>query len=105
MGTDLIKSIDVICQHKADGTMIPLKLRLLDEDGAYQEYKVHSFKDLTYKGVPLDQLDMSRIHSSGIFPFECRIESFGHERTIRIFYSSYEHRWKLASRQFERRSH
>lgn len=24
---------DVICQHKADGTIIPLRIRIKDEDG------------------------------------------------------------------------
>ena len=27
------QSLDVICQHKKDGTIIPLKIRLQDEDG------------------------------------------------------------------------
>ena len=30
------KSLDVICQFKKDGTIIPLKIRLQDEDGEYQ---------------------------------------------------------------------
>ena len=85
----------MICQHNSDGTMIPLKIRMLDDDGAYQEYKIHSYKDLSYKGVPLDRLDAGKVHSSGIYPFECKIECFGQERTIRIFYNSYEHTWKL----------
>lgn len=33
------KSLDVICQFKKDGTIIPLKIRLQDEDGEYQSYK------------------------------------------------------------------
>ena len=91
--------IDMICQHNADGTIIPLKIRMLDSDGAYQEYKVHAYKDLTYKGVPLDQMDPVRVHTAGIYPFECKIDSFGYRKTIRIFDNSYDHTWKLASRQ------
>ena len=93
------KKIDMICQHNADGTMIPLKLRMKDEDGAYQEYKIKAYKDLTYKGIPFDRIDDSRVHSSDITPFECKIECFGHERTIRLFYNSYEHTWMLSPRQ------
>ena len=97
--TSINNNIDMICQHKADGTIIPIRIRMLDSDGAYQEYKVHAYKDLTYKGVPLDQLDPGRIHTAGIYPFECKIECFGYRKTIRIFYNSYDHTWKLASRQ------
>ena len=98
MSTDGNKNIDMICQHKSDGTIIPMKIRMLDDDGAYQEYKIRAYKDLTYKGAPLDDLDASRVHSSGIYPFECKIESFGHIRVIKLFYNSYEHTWKLSSR-------
>lgn len=31
------RSADVICQHKKDGTIIPLKLRIEDEDGELQK--------------------------------------------------------------------
>ena len=47
MGTLTIdnKNIDMICRHMADGTIIPLKIRLLDDDGAYQEYKIRAYKE------------------------------------------------------------
>ena len=97
MNPDVNKNIDMICQHKADGTIIPIRIRMLDEDGAYQEYKIHAYKDLTYKGAPLDNLNASKVHTSGIYPFECKIESFGHVHVIKVFYNSYEHTWKLFS--------
>lgn len=31
---------DVICQHKIDGSIIPLKIRITDEDGEYQVYNI-----------------------------------------------------------------
>ena len=37
---------DVICQHKTDGTIIPLKIRITDEDGEYQVYNIKSYKDV-----------------------------------------------------------
>ena len=91
------RNIDMICQHKADGTIIPLRIRMLDDDGAYQEYKVRTYRDLSYRGQTFDMPDVSRVHTSGIYPFECRIESFGHERTLKLFYNSYEHTWKMTS--------
>ena len=87
----------MFCQHRADGTIIPIRLRLLDDDGAYQEYKIRAYKDLSYRGDRFALQDAGMVHSPGIYPFECRIECFGRERTIRVFYSSYEHTWKLVN--------
>lgn len=99
MISDGNKNIDMICQHKADGTIIPMKIRMLDEDGAYQEYKIRAYKDLSYKGKVFNMPDVGILQSSGIYPFECKIESFGRERVITLFYNSYEHTWKLSSRR------
>ena len=98
MGTEDNKNVDMICQHKADGSIIPIKLRMTDDDGAYQEYKIHAYKDLSYKGSTFDLPDVSSLHSTGILPFECIVESFGCRRTLRLFYNSYDHTWKLANR-------
>lgn len=38
---------DVICQHKTDGTIIPLKIRIAGEDGEYQIFKIKSYKVLS----------------------------------------------------------
>ena len=92
------KSIDMICQHKADGTIIPMKIRMLDEDGAYQEYKIRAYKDLTYRGNVFEMPDVGKVHSQGIYPFECKIECFGQVRVIKLFYNSYDHTWKLSSK-------
>ena len=99
MSTDGNKNIDMICLHKADGTIVPIKIRMLDDDGAYQEYKIRAYKDLAYKGNVFEMPDVGTVHSSGIYPFECKIESFGHIRVINLFYNSYEHTWKLSPRR------
>ena len=46
---------DVICQHKIDGSIIPLKIRILDEDGEYQVYNIRSYKDVSnHKAYTID---------------------------------------------------
>lgn len=97
MKTDGNRNIDMICQHRADGTIVPMKIRMLDDDGAYQEYKIKAYKDLTYRGNMFEMPDVGMIRSQGIYPFECKIECFGRQRLIRLFYNSYEHTWKLTS--------
>ena len=36
--------IDVICQHSQDGTIVPLKIRVRDDDGEYQAYMIQGFR-------------------------------------------------------------
>ena len=38
-----LKPIDVICQPSRDGKITPMKIRVIDEDGEYQEYKIKGY--------------------------------------------------------------
>ena len=82
------KTLDVICQHKQDGSIIPLKIRLQDEDGEYQSYFIKSY----------------RCHSTGntIDPrrtptlfFDCKIHAFGREQIVSISYCFTNGLWKV----------
>ena len=50
MAYDDLKPIDVICEHTADGSIIPLKLRVKDDNGEYQSYRIDSNRDLSGRG-------------------------------------------------------
>ena len=84
---------DVICQHKRDGTIIPIKLRLMDDDGEYQTYAVRSYKDLTHYGDYAMPNGVSAVNH--IWTFECKIVVFGIEKRIRLHYNAYDNRWKV----------
>lgn len=81
------ETLDVICQHNHDGTMIPLKIRLIDEDGEYQSYLVKSYRCTTP--------DYTQAHNYSIRTFEVVINAFGRDRTINISYSYREAIWRL----------
>ena len=84
---------DVICQHKRDGTIIPLKIRLRDEDGEYQVYSVRGYKDLSHPGeYTLPNGIPSTNHT---WKFECKIVVFGTEKRVRLFYNAYDNRWTV----------
>ena len=89
----MIDNVDVICQHSKDGTMIPIKVRLTDEDEQIQEYRIKSYKDLSHKGT--FTMPNGVIATAGVFPFECMIICFGNERTITLAYFAYDNIWKL----------
>ena len=84
--------VDVICQHSRDGTIIPMKLRVADEDGAFQTYLIRSYKDITNYGEADNQKVATAINH--IWTFDCVILVFGQERRIRLLYNSFENLWR-----------
>ena len=43
--------IDFICQHTMDGAVIPLRIRLKDEEGELQEFTVKGYRETTQYGI------------------------------------------------------
>ncbi|MCR4611843.1 MAG: hypothetical protein K5644_08095 [Lachnospiraceae bacterium] len=85
------QSLDVICQHKKDGSIIPLKLRLQDEDGEYQSYMVKSYRQ---SGM---SASAKPPHYSTVM-FECKINVFGRDKIIGISYNYTDGLWKVLDR-------
>ncbi len=85
---------DVICQHKSDHTIIPLKIRLKDDDGEFQTYMIRAYRDLTTYGrysMPNGFL----CATNHIYTFECKIAVFDRERVIRLMYNASDNEWKI----------
>ena len=84
--------VDVICQHSRDGTIIPMKLRVADEDGEFQTYLIRSYKDITNYG----EVDNHKVATAiyHIWTFDFVILVFGRERRIRLLYNSFENLWR-----------
>ncbi len=89
------QKIDVICQHSRDGSIIPMRIRLRDEDGSYQVYSVKGYQDVTEDGA--------RSMPDGIYVtgetlcFECNIISFGMKRMVRLYYKPSDKVWIMTS--------
>lgn len=45
------QKVDVICQHSVDGTIIPLRVRMTDEDGQRQMFNIKEYLDVSHKGL------------------------------------------------------
>ena len=78
--------IDVICQIKADGSVIPLKFRLKNEDGIYETYSIKSYKPIPKKGAYTTSDGLYVCDRTDIF--ECRVHLMGLERTVRLYYDN-----------------
>ena len=86
-------SIEVICQHRFDGAIIPLRIRLKDEDGEFQTYTVRSYRELHV--ADRSRLPSDIVVSSRIYSYECKIMVFARERIVRIFYNLNDGIWRI----------
>lgn len=85
--------VDVICQHTTDASIIPIKMRMKDEDGEFQIYTIKSYREISH---PSDYSLPNGIRShSHLWFFECKISVFDRERIIRLFYNANENTWTL----------
>ncbi|MBO6107810.1 MAG: hypothetical protein J6P16_00210 [Eubacterium sp.] len=85
--------IDVICQHSRDGTIVPLKIRIRDEDGEYQAYTIQGFREEERMGG-ITSVD-GRYMNTHISAYTCQIRSFGMKRTIRLYYDEESRIWEI----------
>ena len=88
------QKVDIICQHTHDGTIIPLKVRVIDEDGEYQTFHIKAYKCLSLSGEYLLPNE-ERVTSNHIKTFECKIIVLNSEKVIKLVYNTYEGCWKL----------
>ena len=42
----VIDKVDVICEYKADGKVIPMRFRLINEDGVYEAYTIKGYRQI-----------------------------------------------------------
>lgn len=86
--------LDVICQHKSDGSLIPLKIRVKDEDGESQVFMIKAYKEIMHPGEYI--LPGGMPTASHLWQFECKISVFHVERKIRLFFNAYTNVWKMS---------
>lgn len=87
------RTIDVICQNCRDGRIIPLKIRLTDESGEVQQYKVKEYREITNHSRYVMPNSVEVECHRTIRTFECKIDIFQRERTIVIFYNPKDQIW------------
>ena len=86
-------TVDVICQHSRNGEVIPLRLRVCDEEGELHAYTIKAYRDLTGRGAYTTQDGI--YVTDHMLVFECRIPVFGRLRTVRLYYDQVRNLWAL----------
>lgn len=87
------QKIDVICQHTKEGGIIPMRIRLNDEDGMVQTYNIKSYKDTSSHGSYC--MPNGMWGSTYIWTFECKILVMDVLRPIKLFYHAGDGVWTI----------
>lgn len=83
-------AIDVICQHCKDGSIIPIKIRVQDDEGVNNIYWIKSYTSLSSDKIKLPN---EAIVTSNILRYDCTIEVFGTMKKIRLHYNKSQVKW------------
>ena len=84
------KPVDVICQHCADGSIIPIKIRVQDDEQVYNVYNIKSYTAITSDKIMLPSEVMI---TTDLMRYDSKIEVFGIQNRIVIHYSKSRVKW------------
>ena len=83
--------VDVICLHLKDGNMVPMRIRVEDDEGVKHVYSIKSYKELSGNGTYTTS-DGVFVTDESVF-FECRIEINSKMRGIRLYFRKKQNNW------------
>lgn len=88
------KAIDVICQHSKDGTIIPLRIRFVDDNGEAQEVNLSSYKDMSHMGTRT--MPDGRFVTDKDIIYECKFVLYNREHKINLYYNYHTMIWEMS---------
>ncbi len=90
-----LKPVDLILCHNQDGSVQPLRLRVMDEDGQYQAFTIKEYRDLSHHGARTMPDGVSVTDKTLIF--ECQIIVWDRKRLVRLYSNEPYLKWYMAS--------
>ena len=90
---ELLKDVDVICSFMHGGSIIPLRVRITDEDGQRQAFTIKEYRDLS--GLGARTMPDGVYVSDTTLVYECKICVFDKLRLIRLYYTPSRMAWKI----------
>lgn len=88
------REVSVICQHKTDGTIIPIKFKLEEKDGTVQMFKINKYSVVSTPGE-YRMPNMVKINSKA-WCFDCMITVLGSESNAKLYYYTDNLKWEAA---------
>lgn len=90
----VIDAVDVICQHKYNGEIIPIRFRLMNEDGEYENYTIKGYRNISHPG-PYTTPDNLYV-SSSTYIFECIVVVLNSKKRVRLYFETLNCKWRIA---------
>ena len=87
------RNVDVICQHCRNGKVIPLRVRVPDNDGDLQTYTIKEYRDMSHGGCR--EMPDGVYVTDNTLVYECNIINFGRKQLIRLYYDPQNTLWKM----------
>ena len=89
------KTLDVICMMGGDGTIIPIRIRFVDEEGAVQVHSIKEYKDLSHRGTFTNPDGV--FITNEMMVFLCKVVTFGREQRIMLYYDAGKSKWMMSA--------
>ncbi len=86
-----IDHLDVICQISHDGTVIPLRIRTMDDEGELQTYNIKEYRQINHDSQIVKDDGISITHHTLVF--DCRIQVFDQLRPVRLYFKTEGATW------------
>ncbi len=91
----VLQTVDVICQHSRDGSICPIKIRIIDEDGEPQIYVVKGYREMSHQGTR--EMPDGVYVTNNTLIFECFIIILGRRKLVRLYYDPAGIIWKMTA--------
>jgi len=93
-----MKDIDVICQIKSDGSIIPIRIKLEDEEKQLQIFNIKRYKaPKAYLRHEISEDNKGKFPFSDMLEYQCVIVVFEREKIITIRYVVSAHKWIMVT--------
>ncbi len=89
----IIEQIDVIAQFKHDGSIIPMRLQILNSAGQPEAYTIKWYKRIINKGTYTTDDNVFVTYSTIVF--ECQITINNKISVVRLYFQPEGHLWLL----------
>ena len=89
----IVENVDVIAEFKADGTIIPMRFRVMNEDGQYEQFTIKAVKQAEKKGTYTTEDGMYVCNDDRVFV--CKVFILGAEKRVRLYFHKNTCSWRL----------
>lgn len=89
----VIDKVDVIAEFKSDGTIIPMRFRMMNEDGEYEAFTIKAYKQMPKKGTYTTEDGVYICNEDLVF--QCKVIVLNIERIVRLYFFKQKNSWIL----------